>query len=127
MKFYSLALFLFLLHVSMAIVNATAIFPMSKQPMTEWFDKVNDDQLSDEEYMQSSVSSTSVWGGIADFVKGLFYFILALGIGIIAVPYTLSIFGMIAPFTYYFSLPFYLIYIIAVAQLIANRATKNYA
>lgn len=127
MKFYSLALFLFLIHVSMAITNATDIFPMSRQPMTEWFDKVNDDQLADEEYMQSSVSSTSVFGAIADFVKGLFYFILALGLGIIAVPYTLSTFGLVAPFTYYFSLPFYLIYIIAVAQLIANRATKNYA
>lgn len=126
-KYYSLALFIFVLHVSMAVINATGVFPMAKQPMSEWFDKVNDDQLANEEYVQSSVSSTSVWGTIADFVKGLFYFIVALGLGIIAVPYTLGIFGMVAPFTYYFSLPFYLIYLVALAQIIANRAGKNYS
>jgi len=124
MKYLSIVMFLFCLHVSLAVINATDIFSTTVTPQNSWFDDIDDNRLADEEYVQSQVD-TDVSFGFGDFVKGIYYFVKALGWGILSVPYTLQIFGMQSPFIYYFSLPIYIIYFIAIAQFISNRATKS--
>ncbi len=124
MKYLNIATFLFCLHVSLAILNATGVYSTELTPQTSWFDDVNDQELADANYAQSQVGQTIDYS-LGDVVKGIFYFVKALGWGILSIPYTFQIFGVQAPFTYYFSLPVYIMYFLAIAQFISNRATKG--
>lgn len=125
MRFYGIAMLIFLLNVSVLFVNELDIFYVTHQAQQDWFDDVNQPELSNEEYIQTSVSSTTTDFGFGDFVKGLWYFIKSLGLAIIGVPYVLVIFGLQPPYTYIFSLPVYLIYVVALAQFISNRGLKG--
>ena len=110
----------------MSWVNAVDVFTVVKNPMSDWIEQVDDSSLANESYIQGTVNDPdSVNFGFGDFVKGLFYFILSFGLGIVAVPYTLSQFGVIFPFNYLVGLPVYLIYFAAISQIIANRAYKS--
>lgn len=125
MKYLSIVLFIFFIHVSMAIVNTTGILSVEYQEQEDWFDDVKDDRLKDESYVQSQVSTSAESFGFGDFIKGILYFVRAVGWGIISVPYTLGIFGLEYPYNYYFGLPVYFLYFLAIAQFIANRSTKT--
>lgn len=123
MKYLSLVLFIFCLHISMSAINAVGFLHSNQQPLTNWFEQVDDSSLANASYVQGTVNTDSF--GFGDFVKALFYFVLAFGFGIIAVPYTLAGFGLQAPFIYYFSLPIYILYLLAIAQFIGNRGTRG--
>lgn len=132
MKYVAIALLLFCIQVGIATTNAIigpdgviAALQTEAQPQSEWFDDVNQNQLANEDYVQSQVASDTVNFGFGDFIKGLWYFVKAIGLGIIAVPYMLGLFGVKFPFTYFFSLPIYLIYVMGLAQWIANRGLRS--
>lgn len=126
MKFVKIALFMFLLQCSFAIVNATGLFQPQVQPQNEWISDVNQNNLQNTSYSQSqATSSTTVDFGFGDFVKGLFYFVLGLAKAVISVPYTLGQLGLRNPFTYYLSAPVYLLYLFGFAQWVANRNTQG--
>lgn len=134
MRYVSIALFLFSIQCSLAILNAlmgpgglAGVLATSQQPANDWVDSVNDKQLANESYVQSSISAsaTSTSFGFGDFIKGFYYFVKAVGLGVVAVPYTLSMLGLIAPFTYYFSAVVYFMYFLGIAQFIANRSMRG--
>jgi hypothetical protein len=111
-----------MIHVSGAVVNTLNFLDtQTLSPATEWFTTIDNNQLADESYVKSEVDTNTF--GFGDFIKGIFYFVVAVGGGIIYVPYTLSSFGLQAPFVYYFSVPVYMLYFLALAQFIANRST----
>lgn len=124
MRYLAIVIFLLCVHVSAAFVNSVGVFDHGLNPADEWFNEIDDQRLKDESYIQSQVE-TDFWGGVGEFVKGLFYFIVTFAWGIIYVPYTLQGFGMVQPFIYYISIPVYALYFLAMAQLIANRSTKT--
>lgn len=124
MKYLKITMFFFLLQVSISVINALAIVDIEYQAQDDWFSSIDDEQLADESYVQGNLDTTSDFG-FGDFIKGMWYFVKALGLGIISVPYTLGLFGLRAPFVYYFSVPVYFLYFLAIAQFIANRATKS--
>jgi len=123
MKYLSIVLFLFMIQVSISVINGIGILHSELQPQAEWFDAIDNEQLANESYIQGEVSADSF--GFGDFIKGFWYFIKAVGLGIISIPYTLGIFGLRSPFIYYFSIPVYFLYFLAVAQFLANRGTKS--
>lgn len=125
MRFVVIALFIFSIQVSASLINSLGIMHYGVQPMDEWFNKVNSQQIEEETYSQGAVTSGSSDFGFGDFVKGLFYFIASFALGVIAVPYTLAQFGLTSPYIYIFSLPVYLIYFLAIAQFLANRGIKT--
>lgn len=126
MKFWNIALFMFLLQISIGVINAIGLTNIQYQQQEDWIDTVNNDNLSDESYVQSQLEDTSFgFGDFISLIKGIWYFISTVGLAIVSVPYTLGIFGMHAPFTYYFSAPIYFIYVIALAQFIRGVGTKS--
>lgn len=124
MKYFAIALLFFLIQCSASIVNATFIFTTVVQPQSDWIASVDKQQLANASYVQGDLSQTTNFG-FGDFVKGIFYFVEAAGLGIISVPYTLSNFGMQSPFTYFFSVPVYFMYFLAIAQFVANRSMRS--
>lgn len=124
MRFVEIAILLFLLQVSFAIVNATGIYDTQLQPQNDWINDVDDQELANSSYVQSQVSSSTT-DTFGDFVRGLYYFVKALGWAIISVPYTLGQLGMIAPYTYYLSAPVYFLYFLAIAQFIRGQDVEK--
>ena len=125
MKYYAIALLIFLINVSVAATNEMGILYTEIHPQDDWFGNVDNNALANENYVQSSVSSTSTNFGFGEFAKGLWYFVKAIGLAIIGVPYVLAMFGLQSPYTYIFSLPIYLIYLVGIAQFVSNRALKT--
>lgn len=124
MKFYDIALFMFILQICIALLNATGIFAVAYQPDSGWLAKFQDEQLTDASYVRDDVSSGDDlnWG---DFVKGLFLFVEKFALGVFVVPYTLGLFGLAMPYTLYISMVVYFIYFGAIIQMIANRNMKS--
>jgi hypothetical protein len=125
MKYVAIALLVFLISVAAAFVNEIGLFNSSVQPQSDWFGNVDQAQIAGQEYNPGTVSDTGVDFGFGDFVKGLWYFIKAVGLAIVGIPYILASFGLKSPFIYIMSVPVYLIYIIGIAQFISNRGLKG--
>jgi len=111
------AIFIFCIHVSMALFNAGGIFHESYMPHQEWMDNVDEDRLSDTEYVQGQITAEYTFG-FGDFVKALWYFVTALGLGIVVVPYTLTQFGFALNLAVLISMPVYMIYFVALAEFV---------
>ena len=124
MRFISLALFIFFIQISFAIINTTMIFDTSINPKSDFFTEIDLDSLQNTSYVSSDVQSDNLQGG-GDFIKSLWYFIGSFGHALYSTPYLLSQFGVVAPFTYYFGLPIYLLYLLAFIQIIGNRSFRG--
>lgn len=127
MRYFKIALFFFILNVVISIINSIGIVTTVKQPVDGWTDAVSSEALQDQSYSTTSVSasSSSTSFGFGDFIKGFWYFIKAVGYGIFGIPYTFGIFGLEWPYTVFFSLPIYLLYLIGIAQFISNRGMRG--
>lgn len=123
MRYLAIAFFIFCIHGSIAITNATGIFDVAHPYASDWYSSLDATELSDAQYAESTVNSANTNFGFGDFVKGLYYFVLAVGLGIIWIPFTFEMFGLVAPFTYFFSVPIYFLYFVALAEWISNRST----
>ena len=123
MKYATFVILIMCIHVSFAFVNAVGVFPYYMSPHEEWWSNIDQATLEEQSYIKGEVELDYDFG-IGDFVKGFFYFIYSFGFGIIVIPYTLSCFGLSYPWFLYLSMPVYLLYFLALAQLLANRATK---
>ena len=73
---------------------------------------LNNAQNLDQQYLQS--------GG--DFLKGLFWFIEAFVKGTVLINVTLQNFGVPSNIIWYFSIPVYFMYAIAIVQLVSGRS-----
>lgn len=126
MKFVEIALFLLCIQLSIGIVNALGIFEVSKQYQSDWVDSLNTEAQNnkDKQYSESPIS-TSYQFDLGATIKGLVSFSIAVGLAVVSVPYTLGLFGVVAPFNYFFSIPVYFIYFMALMQIIGNRGLKS--
>jgi hypothetical protein len=129
MKFITIAVFVLLLNVSMAVVNELGIVDSAyeKTPTQEWFDVLGQDQLRDKEYVQTQVSGSTGFGfgHIWSTVKSIFYFILVVVWGVVAVPYTLTELGLSLTLASLISIPVYVAYLLGLAEWIGGRQSKG--
>ncbi len=133
MRFASIIVFLFCIHVSVAMINATVgpdgvwpILQTQNQAQTEWFTSVGG-EIDDGTYLQNTVQSNaqSVELGYGDLVRGMGHFFIVFGKGVIWVPSTIQSFGVPSPLYYFLSLPVYMIYMLAIVQIIMNRTFRG--
>ena len=127
MKYLEIVTMILLLNVSMAVINAAQfVNAYALQPTDSWFSLVGKDNIKDDQYFQSSaVQNASSNFGFGDFVKGLALFLATLAFGIVAVPYTMTQFGMPTSIAVILSIPVYVSYTLAIAQFVSNRSAKG--
>lgn len=120
MRFFHIAVILLLIQVSIPLVNEMGLFDNPMAYSSEWVSTVNSSK--NDAYSQNPTANFQEFlSQKEDDVKGLFYFLRVVVSSIVWIPFTLSIFGMSSPATYYLSIPFYFIYVCAIAEFI----TKN--
>ena len=124
MKYTTIATFFLMIQISLALLTGIGLFNIDKEYSSDWFAKVDNAGLEAESYVSGEAKSPEVLG-FGDFLKGLYTFVKNFGLAIVWVPKTFETFGMLSPLTYYFSLPIYFIYGIAIIQLISNRSFKG--
>lgn len=127
MKFYTIALMVFLLNISAAVINVAGLFTgYSIQPQQSWIDEASATATQNEEYFQNiAAQDVSENLGFGDFLKGLALFIRQFAKGVIAPYYLLKQFGMPTRIAIPISSSVYIIYFFAIAQFIANRGAKS--
>jgi len=108
----------------MAWVNAAGVFDETLQPHNGWLNKFTQENIKNQEYSSTGVQS-EVNLGLGDYVKAFFYFLFALAAGVVAIPYTLNIFGIPWLYATIFSIPIYFVYIIGISQFIGNKNLKS--
>ena len=142
MKYLTVVTFIFLLHVSMATLNAALVASGNKftdnvyavgmfklQPSQSWFDNVETEAKDDQYFTTTAFQGAS---GFGDFVqaaistaKGIAKFVIMFGFGIVAIPYTFHLLGLPWVIATPLSLPIYLLYGLALAQFGSGRGTKT--
>jgi hypothetical protein len=126
MRFVSIAIFMLCLNASIAIVNAAEQFDYEMTPQEEWFEDVDDAEVKDSNFFQNLFTDIAEAMAIfTGFVKGLFQFVQMIAGGVIAIPWMLGNMGVPSPYTYYFSLPIYMIYLLGLAQFMAGRSAPQ--
>lgn len=141
MKYLAVVTLFFMLHVSMATINAALVASGGKftdivnpigsaelQPSETWFSRVESKAKDDEYFTSQAFQGAS---GFGDFVqaaiataKGIAIFIGMFAFGIVAIPYTLHLLGLPWALAAPLSLPIYLLYGLAIAQFGSGRGTK---
>jgi hypothetical protein len=125
-KYLNVTTFILLLQVSMSVVSGLGIFSVDYNPYSDWFTEVSDDRLADAEYVQSVISNDGGFlSTLGDIVKALFYFVTAVGLGVVVVPWTMIQLGLPPIFAGFLSIPVYYSYFIGISQWIGNRGTKG--
>lgn len=127
MKFYTIAMMMFILNVSLAIINAASLFTGTAiQPQQDWLDEASAVATNDEEYFQkAALQESSDFLSLGDFLRGLWLFVKNFAKGVVAPYYILRQFGMPVQIAVPISSSVYLIYFIGIAQFIANRGMKT--
>ena len=123
MRILTVLIFLMCFHVAAALVNTGEDFSFTMTPATEWFGDVNESQLRNASYLLNDVTSQNL--GFGDFVKGFFYFITTVVVGIVWVPYTMQSLGVPQLIAYYISLPVYMIYLLGIAEFIRGSGSET--
>ena len=126
MKFYAIALFIFILNISIGIMNyADVVDHSDKEMLNEWNEDV--ESIKDDKYTDSGVAAESAQSsfGFGDFLKAVWFFIKAIWYATIGVGFMYTSFGIPAYLAALLSLPVYLIYGVAIAQFIGNRGMKS--
>ena len=125
MRYLLLALFIFCMSVSASIINATGFFTHQLPAQTDWFSDVNSAALDNQTYSQTTVQSSTTNFGFGDFTKGLYWLAIATFKASVGLPWLLYQYGVTTPFNYFLSLVVWMIYLIGLADWIANRNTKG--
>ena len=124
MKFFAIALFIFLLNISISVINTVDVLYTDVQAQDEYINEIQDVAGSGS-YSETGVTSSNENFGFGDFVKAFWYFIKAVGMAIVGVYWLYTSFGLSPALAILFSAPVYLLYIIGIAQFIGNRGMKN--
>jgi len=117
MRFLEIAMFLFLINVGILFINELGFFGYEVQAQSDWIG-ATDEIVEDDAYKSGSLESADLSYGIGDFGKALFLFVKSLLYAIVAPGYVLTVFGAPTGIAILFSIPVYLIYIIALIQVI---------
>ena len=138
MKYIVVVTLVFLMHVSMATINAALVASgntftdivnpigtFKLQPSQSWLFNVENEAKGNQYFQSSATQQASSNFGFGDFVKALAIFITTFAFGIIAVPYTLTLLGLPLTLALPLSLPIYLLYGLGLAQFVGNRANKS--
>lgn len=121
MKFYTLAMFILLFNVSLAILNFIDVGSyQGVQPQQEWLDEVSNTDYLNQSYASSSVEAddSTTFG---NFKKGLSLFIKTLFYATIGFPWLFISFGLNSVLAGLISLPIYIIYVVGLIQLFSKQ------
>lgn len=121
MKIYTIAIFLFCIQISIALIEVSGVFDSNYAYNSQWVQEQGSIAYN-ESFLDYQVGGeTDVSFSVGDFFKGLWLFIKSLAKTIIIFPYVLVQFGVPSFMAGLLSAPVYLVYIASLIQFIANR------
>ena len=119
MKFYQIALFIFVFNASISVLNSANIFGAYIVHDTQWMQDLNTKFDTNNTY---SVNPAAVFG---DFIKGLKIILEAIGNATILLPFFLTQLGVPAELKVVLTAGTWLTYAIAIGQFLAGRTVER--
>ena len=122
MKFYQIALYLFIFNLSLSIVNSLGVFDVWIQPDTNWQKDVN---LTGHQINQSSynINPTMIFG---DFIMGLRVFVQSVGNATILLPFFLNQMGVPPSMRDAITAIVWFSYVVGIIQFVSGRSLRAY-
>ena len=125
MRLFVLAMTLFLLNISIVMVDTLGIYNINianQGTSSEWFDEVQNAQGKKFDPDLSADVSTSF--GFGDFISGFKNFI-DLVFRIVFIGTTLELFGVDSTIATLFGFVGVIVYLLGLSQFVSNRSTKG--
>jgi len=119
MKYISIALFMLLFSVSVALVNESGVLGVQSPIHSEWFTELNT-SISSEQYTTNVASSIDPVRATGDLVKGLALFAKIFARSIIDVPLIFQLLGVPFYMAVWLSMPIYFFYLLAIVQFMTR-------
>ena len=125
MRYIAIILFILCINVAIGVVNTMDFLNAEQQENTQLTGQFKDAALQNAQYSGSQISDTATNFGFGDFLKAIGIFATTFAAGVVYVPSLLENFGITYPYSIYFSMPVYFIYLWGFVQFLANRAGKS--
>lgn len=119
MKFYQIALFIFVFNASVSVLNSANVFGAYITDDPQWMQNLNTKFDTNSTY---SINPEAVFG---DFILGLRILIEALGNATILLPFFLSQLGVPAELNTVLTAGTWLTYAVALAQFFSGRTVER--
>ena len=121
MKFYTLAMLLFMLNVSMALINYVDVMNYQTAYQSDWINEVGNLESINQSYAPSSVETDTESTAFGNFKKGACMCLTTLFYATIGFPMMFRNFGLDWGLALLISAPIYVIYIIGLVQFFSKQ------
>lgn len=121
MRITTILIFIIAFSFTNAMLNTLGIFGTAPEMQSSQLIQTINDTTQEYSYGSAQVGDVNTSFGVGDFVFSLLLFIKIFGLGLF-LPYTmLTTFGINSTLALMFTFPIYLIYLIAIIQMISGR------
>lgn len=121
MKFYTIAMLLLMLNVSMSIINYVDVMSYQKTYQQEWVNEVGNIEYINQSYASSNIDADAETTAYGNFKKGASLFISTLFYATVGFPWMFRNFGLDWGLAILISVPIFVIYIVGILQFISKQ------
>lgn len=125
MKYVFIALFILCFNISVAMINSLGITGIQDVYNSEWFGELNQTATNQLTYSPSVGSQDDTIRSTGDLAKGVSITGKALIRSIVDVPFTFQLLAVPYSLALLLSIPIYLFYLLALAQLVIRFRLEN--
>jgi hypothetical protein len=126
MKFYTLAMILFIFNISLAIINYVGVMSYTGvQYQSEWINAVGDkNDFLNQSYTTSAVDDTGS-NDYGNFKKGLSMLVKTIFYATVGFPFMFHQFGLDAGLCVLLAIPIYAVYIFGLLQFFSKQGFEG--
>lgn len=126
MKFYTIAMMVFLLSLSISIISQLDIMNVNMAYQADWISQVQSDSYKNQNYTSGLAPDQNSGSDIfSDFRIAITIFGMSLFYTTVGMPFMLSGFGLSMGLALLISLPIWLIYFMAIIQLLLRTGFEG--
>src|SRR4030043_665712 len=120
MKFYTLAMILFMFNISLAVINYVGILNTAVAYQSEWVNTVGGNEFLNQSYASTTVDDSGS-DDYGNFKKGLSIFVKTIFYATVGFPWMFHEFGLDSGLCFLLGIPIYAVYIFGLVQFFSKQ------
>jgi len=124
MKFYTLAMILFMFNISLAVINYVGIMNTAVAYQSEWISTVGSNDFLNQSYASTTVDDSGS-DDYGNFKKGLSIFVKTIFYATVGFPWMFHEFGLDSGLCFLLGIPIYAVYIFGLVQFFSKQGFEG--